>query len=71
MRVQADPEPQRGPEARQLSRPLGFGRVFRRENAERVRQSGRLGALDDLVHVFDKRVVGKMTVGVDHIAEWY
>ena len=69
MWVQADPEPQRGPDARQFSGAFGFGRVFRRENAERMRQSGRLRPVDDLLHVFYKRIVCKMAVRVDHFAD--
>ena len=69
MRMQADPEPQRGPHARQFSRTLGFDGIFRRENAERLRQSGRLGSFDDLLQVLHKRVVRQMAMRVDHFAD--
>jgi hypothetical protein len=71
MWVQADPESQRGPEAAQFSRTLGFSGIFRRENAQCVRQSGRSRPVDDLVRIFYKRIVCKMAMGVDHFAEWY
>ena len=62
VRMQTDAEPQRGPQARQFSCALGFGRVFRRKDAERVRQSGRLGSLNDVGQVFDERVVCQMAM---------
>ena len=48
MRMQTNPESQRGPDAREVSRTLGFDGIFRREDAERLRQSGRLGSPDDI-----------------------
>ena len=66
MRMQADAEAQRGPDARKLARALGLDGVVRRENAERLRQSGGLRARDDIGQISHERVVGQMAVGVDH-----
>ena len=71
MGMQADPESQRGPDASQFSGTFGFSWIFRRENAERMRQSGCPRPVDDLVDVFYKRIVCKMAMGVDHFARSY
>ena len=58
MRMKADAEPQRGPDVREFSRAAGFDRVFRRKDAQRVRQPSRLRALNDRQQVGRKGVIG-------------
>jgi len=57
VRVHSNPEPERGPEFHQISRALAFGGIFRRENAERVREARGLCSFHHFRQILGERVV--------------
>ena len=51
-----------------MSSALAFRGVFRRENAERVRQARSLCPLHNFRQVLGERVIREMTMRVNHVA---
>ena len=66
VRVDADREPDLGPEPLDARRLLGFLRVPRLEDDQGALEPGLLRALDDSIEIARERLVGQMAVAVNH-----